>query len=297
MTEKTMTGIEEYAAPATVEEAVQLLAGGKATLLAGGTDLMPQTSGGLRQFAPLLLNLRRIPELHGITRQDETIRLGTLTTITEILEDELLQIAAPILPTTADCFASGQVRNSATLGGNICNASPAGDMIIPLLLLDAEVELATWKQGEVVRRTMPIDEFFTGPGQTHMEANEILTAFQFAVPDENHVAVFRKFGTRPALDISIVSVGIAGRRAQGVPGLCDVRVAFGAVAPVPLRGRRTEAALERQPLTYSNIAQAASTAADEISPISDVRASAWYRTQIARVLTERLLRDVSQAED
>jgi CO/xanthine dehydrogenase FAD-binding subunit len=184
------------------------------------------------------------------------------------------------------------VRNSATIGGNVCNASPAGDLIIPLILLDAEVELASWSGGSIAVRAVPLCDFFLGPGMTRMEANELVVAFRFALPDERFVAVFNKFGTRPALDIAIVSLGIAGTRRNGA--LESARVAFGAVAPIPLRGRKTEAAIEQQPLTDEVITGAVETALEEISPISDVRASAWYRKRLIRVLTERLLRDVNQ---
>jgi CO/xanthine dehydrogenase FAD-binding subunit len=294
----TMTAtpaIERYAAPATIEEAVQLLSEGRATLLAGGTDLMPQTRGGVRDFQPLLLNLKRIPGLRGVSLEAGAIRVGALTTVTDLLEDPLLAAHARILPLVADRFASGQIRNSATIGGNICNASPAGDLIIPLYLLDAEVELVTWKDGALTTRLLPIIEFLTGPGQTRLESVEILTAIRFAVPATDFAGGFEKFGTRPALDISVVSVGIAGRRENGC--LYDVRVALGAVAPTPLRGRLTEAAIEGQAIDDVTVERAAIAAADEIAPISDVRASAWYRIELTRTLVARLLRHVAHASD
>ncbi len=285
-----MTAIQNYAAPTSLEEAVQTVAGGGTTLFAGGTDLMPQARSGARTFNPLLVNLRRIPELRGIARTGEEIRVGALTTVSEILGHGLIRERAGILADTADCFASGQVRNSATLGGNICNASPAGDMIIPLILLDAGADLASWSEGRVTGRTVPVADFFTGPGRTRMEDGEILTGVRFPVPREGFTARFKKFGTRPALDISVVSVGIAGVKEDGA--LRDVRVAFGAVAPVPLRGRGTEAVLEGQVLNEAKIAEAVEAAEREVSPISDVRASAWYRNELVRTLTGRLLRDV-----
>ncbi len=287
-----MTAIERYAAPTSLAEAAGLLADREATLLAGGTDLMLQTRSGSKNFAPLLLNLRRIPELRGITVSDGTIRVGALTTVTELLQDGILAEKAQVLPATADCFASNQLRNSATIGGNICNASPAGDLIIPLLLLDAQVELFRWEDEKMVMRKMPLCEFFVGPGQTRIRPDEILTAATFAIPERGHVAVFEKFGTRPALDISVVSVGIAGVREDG--HLKAVRVAFGAVAPTPLRGRQTERVIEGRPLTEEMIEESGRQALAEISPISDVRASAWYRRELVRVLTGRVLRHVMQ---
>jgi CO/xanthine dehydrogenase FAD-binding subunit len=290
-----MTTITNYAAPEDLSTAARLLATENTTLLAGGTDLMPQTQAGTKPHAPLLLNLRRIPDLHGISLRDSTIRAGAAVTITEILHEPLLQQHAPVLPATADCFASDQIRNVATLGGNICNASPAGDMIIPLLLLDAEVELVSWADDELQTRRMLLCDFFVGPGQTMLQPQELLAAVLFPIPRSGFVAHFRKFGTRPAMDISVVSVGVGGVHANG--SLHKARVALGAVAPIPLRGRQTEAIIEGKPLDESRITEAAEQAAAEISPIDDVRASAWYRRQLVRVLTKRVLRDVQQATD
>jgi CO/xanthine dehydrogenase FAD-binding subunit len=290
--EARVKGFERYAAPGGLAEAVQLLADGDATLLGGGTDLMPLVQSGTQSFGGLLLNLRRIPEMHGVSRTNGRIRIGALCTVTEILRNPLLRESASILPEVADCFASGQVRHTATVGGNLCNASPAGDLIIPLLLLDAEIELASWVGGKVTVRRMALRDFFVGPGATQVLPTELLTAIEFAVPGTGFVAGFRKFGVRPAMDIAVVSVGIAGMREDHA--LRDTRVAFGAVAPTPLRGGRTEAAIEGEALTPEIISKAARSAREEVSPISDVRASAWYRKELVSVLTGRLLRDVGQ---
>ncbi len=285
--------IDTYAMPSDLREALQLVAEGTATVFAGGTDLMPQTKAGTRTFRSTLVNINRIEQLRGIARENGTVRIGALTTVSEILGDALLNEKAPILPDTANHFASGQVRNTATLGGNICNASPAGDMIIPLILLDAELELASWSGNALSTRRIAVTDFFVGPGRTIMKDNEILTSIRFQLPVGNFNARFRKFGTRPALDISVVSIGIAGRRVNG--GLGDVRVAFGAVAPIPLRGVATEIAIEAHPLHTERIREIAHVAAGEITPIDDVRATAWYRTEITRTLTERMLHELHSA--
>ena len=287
-----MTAIEAYAAPATVEEVAELIAGGHATVFAGGTDLILQTQSGAKGFDPLLVNLRRVQGMRGATKTDGEIRIGALTTITDVLKNEMLRQLAPVLHETADRFASGQVRNSATVGGNICNASPAGDMIIPLLLLDADVEMVSWVDGKTKSRRLPLCEFFVGPGKTKLLPTEILTAVVFQIPTPDFVAAFEKFGTRPAMDISVVSVGIGGRLKDGV--LTETRVAFGAVAPIPMRGRKTEAVIDGRIIDETTIAAASAKAVAETSPISDVRASAWYRSELIFTLTGRLLRDVAQ---
>lgn len=283
--------IEQYSVPKTIEEATRLMHGGKVTILAGGTDLMPQTESGKRQFENTLLNIRRIEGLGDISVLKGRVRIGTLVTITEILESDELATVSPVLVEAADHFASSQLRNAATIGGNLCNASPAGDMIIPLLLLDAEVVLASWSDGVVVSRNMPVAEFFAGPGTTNKRTDELLTAIEFAVPADGFVARFLKSGPRPALEISTISLGVGGVLKNGV--LHDVRVAIGAAAPTPIRVTRVEAALDGQRLDESLIARASEQAAEEAVPIDDVRASAWYRTHLIRVFARRILQDVT----
>ncbi len=284
---KGRSGLDDYAAPTSLADAARLAADGPVTILAGGTDLMPQSEWGKLSLEGRLLNIRRIAELGGIDVTDDTIRLGALVTVTEILESEALATHAGVLVETADQFASEQLRNMSSIGGNVCNASPAGDMIIPLLLLDAEAELVRWSDGKLETRRVALDEFYTGPGKTVRRADEILTALTFPTPPEGFVGGFRKFGPRPALEIAMAAVGIAGVRDGKT--LTGARAAFGAVAPTPIRGRETEAAIEGKALDAAAITAAAEAASGEVSPITDVRASAWYRRHLVRVLTEELL--------
>ena len=286
-----MTALERYAAPRALGEALELLRDGDVTIVAGGTDVMPQSHSGKMKFGRTLLNVRRIPELAGIVLEGDTVRIGALTTITALLESTLVRERLPILAEAADHFASEQVRNGATVGGNICNASPAGDLLVPLLVHDAEVELASDVGGTMVTRRVALAEFFTGPGKTQRAPGELLVAVHMPMPAAGHIARFVKFGTRPALDISAISIGVAGvLRDRALTG---VRVAFGAVAPTPMRGRETEAALEARPLTADGIAAAAAVARAEVRPISDVRASDWYRRELVGNLMRRVLTDVA----
>ncbi|MCK0506554.1 FAD binding domain-containing protein [Aromatoleum anaerobium] len=288
-----MTPIEQYLAPATLDEAVGILQQGEVTILAGGTDLMPQSKAGRLAIKRTLMNIRRIPELKGIALDNDAIRIGALTTITEILNDPLVKEYLPVLADACDHFASDQIRNAGTLGGNIGNASPAGDTLVPLIVLDAEVELASKPNGSVTTRRLPLAEFFTGPGRTKRAANELLTAVRIPLPKAGHVARFFKFGTRPALDISAISIGIAGVIDNGV--ISNARVAFGAVAPTPIRAARTEEALEGRRLDEATIEAVASAARDEVNPIDDVRATAWYRKELIHNMTKRILDHVAQA--
>ncbi|NMF89402.1 FAD binding domain-containing protein [Aromatoleum petrolei] len=288
-----MTAIERYAAPQSLDEALGILQQDEVTILAGGTDLMPQTKAGRIGFKPTLMNIGRVAGLKGVTLDGQHLRIGALTTISELLRDPLIAQHAPVLAEACDHFASDQIRNAGTLGGNINNASPAGDTLVPLIVLDAEVELASKPNGSVTTRRMPLAEFFTGPGRTKRAANELLTAVRIPLPKPGHVARFYKFGTRPALDISTISIGIAGIKRDGA--LTDTRVAFGAVAPTPVRAPRTEAALEGRRLNAEAIEAAADAARDEVSPIDDVRASAWYRKELIHNMTRRMLDHVAHA--
>ncbi len=272
--------IERYIAPQTLEEAAGILSQGGVTILAGGTDLMVQTHAGRVKFRPVLMNIRRVAELQGISLHDGAVRIGALATITDLLTNPIVREKLPVLTEMADHFASDQIRNAGTVGGSLCNASPAGDVAPPLLVLDAEVELVSKPNGAMRMRTLPIAEFFTGPGRTRSEPNELLAAVRVPLPREGYTAQFLKFGTRPALDIATIAIAIGGVKKGRA--LHAVRVALGAVAPVPMRAVRTEAAVEGRDLDAAAIEAAAATARDEAKPISDVRATAWYRQPLQR---------------
>src|SRR3990172_9882068 len=136
-----MADVKRYTAPTTLEEAAEILRAGNVTVLAGGTDLMPQTQAGRLHFQPVLMNVRHLPELGGIALQGTAVRIGALVTITELLESALVRERLNLLWQACDHFASDQIRNAATIGGNVCNASPAGDTLVPLLALNARAVL------------------------------------------------------------------------------------------------------------------------------------------------------------
>lgn len=289
-----MDAIERYLAPTTLQQALAVLGGpGGATVLAGGTDLMPQGRAGRVKPAPTLLNIRRIPELEPIALEGDTLVLGALARIADLERHPLVRAHAPLLAEVADHFASPQVRNAATLGGNVCNASPAGDMLPALLALDAEIELACLgSAGAIRRRRLPLHEFFVGPGRTRREPQELLTAVRVPLSATPRLSRFYKGGTRPALDISPVAIAFAAQR-DAQRRLHGVRVAFGAVGPTPLLARKTQALLEGRVLDGPLAAEAAQLAAGEATPIDDVRASAWYRRELLRNMTRRILTDVA----
>lgn len=285
-----MQEIKSYLAPRSLDEAVKAMAAGDVTVFCGGTDLTPQTDSGAKRYGATLMNIRRIEGLSGIAEAGDNIRIGAATTVTEVRRDPLIARAAPILAEAAEHFASDQIRNAASLGGNICNASPAGDMINPLLVLDAAVELASWADGALRTRSVPLENFFTGPRRHVKRPDELLTAIVFRKPATDFVGWFRKSGPRPALEISTVSVGIGGNLSDGV--FRNVRAAMGSVAPTPLRAHGVEAALEGRPLDADSIRAAVAAADADATPIDDVRASAWYRKHLVKVFTEEVLNHV-----
>ena len=175
-----MTVASTYTAPQSLEAAAGALAERDATLLAGGTDLWPRWKKESVARPPSILDLKRIDELRGVTRSNDDIRIGACTLISEIESDALIREAAPLLATAAGRVACAQIRNRATIGGNLCNASPAADTAVPLIVLDAVVELASAGPNGLVRREIPLVEFFRGPGTTVLAPTEILTHVRFA---------------------------------------------------------------------------------------------------------------------
>ena len=283
---KIAPDIDEYVNATTLPMALEALADGNATLLAGGSDLWAQKDSGNGRIRSRLVNINRVQELHGITEADNVTRIGALVSVSEVLESQQLRNTVPVLPESADRFASDQIRNAATIGGNIANASPAADMVLPLLALDATLEVNSWAD-TVVTRTLPLTEIFVAPGQTVLKPNELITAIEFETPASGFHAVFCKSGPRPALEISMVAMCLAGTLKNGT--LQKPRISFGAVGPTPVRCPKTENLIDGQTIDDGLVARALDAMESEISPIDDFRASKWYRIQMARTYLEQEL--------
>jgi xanthine dehydrogenase FAD-binding subunit len=284
------TAFEAFINADSVDEACKALSHGDGTIVAGGTDLWVQKDEAQKTFGPRLISISRITALKEIDIGEDHVRLGALVTMTDILSHPELTMTAPALVEAADKFASPQIRNVATIGGNFANASPAADAVIPFICLDAEVELARWQDGRVASRSVPIADFFIGPGKSICTTDELITFIGCDRPKANSVSRFFKSGPRPALEIAIVSLGFSARVDGGT--LSSVRIALGAVAPTPVRARKTEKLLEGQQLTDDLVQSALDSLGEEVSPIDDVRGSAWYRQHLARTYLQEALRDV-----
>ncbi|MBI2894851.1 MAG: FAD binding domain-containing protein [Deltaproteobacteria bacterium] len=277
-----------YVAPAELVEALGILAErrGRVSLLAGGTDLVPRLrqSAGLPDGRDTIVNLKRIEALRGFSIGADGLALGALTTVTTLRRDESIATAVPLFSRTADRFASEQVRNAATIGGNVVNASPAGDLQIPLLVHGARARLASARGA----RTLAIADVLLGPGKTALAGDEILVGLDVPLLDGYRIS-FSKFGLRPAMEIAVVSVGVALRLEDG--RISDARIALGAVAPTARRSPAAEAVLTGQRPDREVLAAAGEAALGDVSPIDDVRASADYRRHLVRVMTRRTLAD------
>lgn len=271
----------ELLQPGTLNDALDALAQNNSAIrpLGGGTDMLVDIRAKRAQ-PDVLVALQNVNELRGVARENGHVRIGASTTIAECLKNPLLtQYTA--LRHAASVFANPMIRNSATVAGNIGSASPAGDMLPPLLALDAQIELVSKNDA----RTMPLHEFFLGPRKTARNADELIAALH--IPAPSGATAFYKLGLRQADAISLVSVAVWLERDGDV--LRDVRIALGAVAPRPMRATRAEEILRGQILNETNLNESARVAAAECAPISDLRASASYRKRMVNVLTRRML--------
>jgi len=280
----------EYFAPATVEEACTLLAryGQEAKVLAGGTDvLIFLRDGKLRPRA--LVDITRIPGLDGVSYDGSTgLRLGALATLRAIEKNPVVAAHYPHLVSAIREVGSIQIRNLATVMGNVCNSSPAADTVPPLLTMEAAVRLVG-PQGE---RTVPLTQFFTGPGQNVIAPGELAVELIAPPPPPHTGGAYYKLAARRAMDIAFVGVAAQVSRDNGT--LTDVRIALGAVAPTPVRATAAEEVLRGRTLTEELLEQAGQAALAAASPISDHRASAEYRRAMVPVLTKRLVRQAYQ---
>jgi aerobic carbon-monoxide dehydrogenase medium subunit len=275
----------DYHEPTSVREAVELAArfGADGRFLAGGTDLLIQMRRG--HLAPRhLVSLHRVPGLDAI-ETNGAVTLGALVTHRRL--ERAPELGGPLqaLIEGAEVVGGHQIRNVATVGGNIVNASPAADVVPVLLALGAEITCV----GPDGERSLPLEEFASGPGVTARRPEELLTKVRFARPAPHSATAFLKAGRRRAMEISLVCVAVRLTLDADRERCLDARVALGAVAPRTFRARAAERSLQGRPITDEALRGAGRVAAGECRPITDVRASARYRELLAATLVERAL--------
>ena len=277
----------DYIAPGTLEEVLEVLSrhSGEARLLAGGTDLICQMKEGL--VSPrVVISLGRVPALAGIAENGGSgLAIGALATLEEIATAPLVREQYGALAAAAGQVGSVQVRNRATIGGNLCNASPAADAAPPLLVLGATLVAASVR-GE---RRVPVRGFFAGPNSTVLGEDEVLIEIRLPVPTSASGTAFLKLGRRKAMDIAIVSAAAYLAVEPGTATVREARVALGSAAPVPTLVDEVGEVVKGSELDGASLEEAGRVAAGRAEPISDIRASAEYRRQMVHVLVKRAL--------
>jgi CO/xanthine dehydrogenase FAD-binding subunit len=253
-----------------------------AALYAGGTDLLVKLRRGGAN-APSLICLERIEELRAIRKESEDIWIGAAATHRQLLSSSLIREELPILSMAIKTLGSPLIRGMGTIGGNICTASPAGDCLPPLYVLDAVAEL----RSRSTVRSMPVAAFIPGPGETRLKKGEILAGVRVKKPEGFAVHHFEKVGQRKAMAIAVASLA-AMLKISGSGIVEEARLAWGSVGPTVVRSAEVEAAFIGEKLSDTLLEKAASLARQIVSPIDDLRASADYRRTVAGNLLFRL---------
>ena len=277
----------EFLEARTLRQALSLLKryGEAAQAVAGTTDFLVRWRQGF--WTPsYVVSIKRIPGLDRLRYSPRTgLRMGTLVTMRDLETHPLIRKHYPALSAAAATFAGVQVRNLATVGGNVCNASPAGDTLPSLVAYQAKCRIVS-PEGE---RWLPIEQFFVAPGRSALKPGELLTELRLPPPLPSSGSLYIKDSPRGAMDIASVGVTSVVSLQEGGRVFRDVKIGLGAVAPTPIRASSAEGTLNGQPVDPDQINAAARAASAEAKPIDDIRGSAKHRRSIVEVLTRRTL--------
>jgi len=280
----------QYIAPENLADALSLTAhyGSTAALLAGGTDLVVQMKHGAR--APsCIINLKRLSDLNHISySKTEGLHIGPLVTHNTLVDHPIIIEKFVLLAEAARSVGTFQVRERGTIGGNICNGSPAADIVPSLICLGAKLKLQSITEGD---KSVPIEDFFKGPQETRRLPEEIMTEIQIPTMPNNTSGVYLKLGVRKALEIAIVGVAAVITLDDTKTTCLGARIGLASVAPTPIRCRKAETVLLGQKVEADTIKEAARIAQEETTPISDLRSTAEYRRGMVFVLTARALNE------
>jgi carbon-monoxide dehydrogenase medium subunit len=276
-----------YVAPTSLDDAIAVLArhGGSARVLAGGTDIIIQTREGRRDVA-MLVDVKKVRETMELAlAADGSLRIGAAVPCAQIYHDAEIARRFPALIDSAALIGGIQIQSRASLGGNLCNSSPAADAIPTLIALGATCEIA----GPNGRRTVPVEEFCTGPGQNVLQPGELLVALAIPAPAAHSGAAFERFIPRNEMDIAVCNAAANVTLSDDGGTFRSARIAVGAVAPTPLFVKAAGDALAGKPVSAEAIDAAAKAAAEAARPITDMRGSAGQRKHLAGVLTRRVI--------
>jgi carbon-monoxide dehydrogenase medium subunit len=263
---------------------------GKASVIAGGTDLMVN----MKQKAvhpAYLVDISYLPGLNTIEYEEkDTLSIGSLSTHADVESSSLIQSKFNILAQACSSIGSIQIRNLGTIGGNLCNASPSADTAPALLGLDARAKIF----GPTGENQVELSKFFIGPGETILKPNEILTGIDISVSTPPSSAVYLKLSPRRAMDLAVVGVGVVLWLSADATICEDIRIALAAVAPVPIRAVKAEEIIRGKKLDNTLIEETVRVAAEETKPITDIRGSLEYRKKMVKVLTGRAIRQAKE---
>ena len=277
--------IQEYLRPKSMDEAISLNQryGEKARYIAGGTDVIVKIKE--RQIRPeYLISLRGIPGLDQITYEEGELRIGALVTHRALELSAVIRKHFPILTDAVGNIGSVQIRNVATIGGNIVNAVPSADGATPLIALGAGIRLA----GPKGERSMVLEDFFTGPGQTVLRQGEILREFIVPRLPPRTGGAYWKHMRRAAMELPILGVSVLLSLAEDMQTCEEARIGLGVMAPTPMRAKKAEAVLRGKKLSADILEEAGKVAASESKPRDTARGEAWYRREMVEVLIPRL---------
>lgn len=278
----------KYISPKTKEEVLEILKEEKenSCLVAGCTIVLPNIRDK-KIVSKVLVDISDIKELKGISEEQDKIYIGPLTTIAELVNSEFILKEGNVLHQAAEQFADPIVRNSATIGGNLVDASPAADMAVPLLALDAILKIESFEQ----KRDVQLKDFFIGPERTVLREDEMITGIEFESSNINKNGCFIKLGLRKAMAITVASIAVNLEVKKNK--ITQVRIAMGSVAPIPIRLSATEEFLKDKEINNGLVEEAINKVREEVIPISDIRASEEYRRYVSGILFKRAFKKIT----
>lgn len=281
----------EYVAPRSLAEALTALGNGKRSLmLAGGTDVIIQLREG-RKHCDQVIDLKHIPEMMAMAfTADGSLEIGAAVPLAQIYEDQLVRLKLPALVDAATIIGGTAIQSRASLGGNLCNASPAADSSPALMVLGARLNIAS-PSGS---REIPVEEFFGGPGRSDLQPDELLVSIRIPAQPERSGAFYHRFIPRNEMDIAVASSGVRIELGADGSTIESARVALGAVAPTPIMVPGAAAALVGKQAGPEAFAAAGEAASDAATPIDDMRGGIAQRKHLAKILTIRALEGALQ---
>jgi CO/xanthine dehydrogenase FAD-binding subunit len=276
-----------YAIPGSIKELLSLLADshGLAKILAGGTDLIVQMRSGA-VTPDLVIDVKRIPEFNSLSRSTEGLTIGAAVSCKAIYEDKVIAGTYPALIDSATLIGGVQIQGRASIGGNLCNASPSADSIPTLIALGASAKIQ--RAGGL--RELPVEDFCTGPGTNVLAEDEVLVSLKIPVRQKNSGARFLRFTPRNEMDIAVVNAAVSVVLADDDQHFTSARIAIGAAGPTPLLVQKAADFLQGKRVSEESIVAAAEIARSAASPIDDMRGSVAQRRHLVRVLVARTLR-------